>query len=62
MIEDSAFDILGWLTSKFRETADVVTEDSIINGSGIGKPKGILANPAGTDEPAVTVSGDANLR
>jgi HK97 family phage major capsid protein/HK97 family phage prohead protease len=61
MIEDSAFDILGWLTDKFRETSDVVTEDSIINGSGIGKPKGILANPGGTDEPAVVVSGDANL-
>jgi HK97 family phage major capsid protein/HK97 family phage prohead protease len=60
MIEDSAFDILGWLSSKFRETADVVTEDSIINGTGIGRPKGILANPGGTDEPAVVVSGNGS--
>lgn len=57
MIEDSAFDILGWLTSKFRETSDIVTEDMILNGTGIGKPRGILANPNGTDEPATVVSG-----
>lgn len=61
MIEDSAFDILGWLSGKFRETADVVTENVILNGSGIGQPSGILLNPGGTDQPAVVNSGNASL-
>lgn len=59
MIEDSAFDIMGWLADKFRETSDVVTENMIINGNGIGQPAGILLNPNGTDEPATVVSGSA---
>ncbi|MBV9214812.1 MAG: phage major capsid protein [Acidobacteria bacterium] len=60
MIEDSQFDILGWLQKKFNETADVVTENMIINGSGVGQPAGILVNPNGTDEPATVVSGSAS--
>lgn len=59
MIEDSQFDIVGWLQAKFQETADVVTENVILNGSGIGQPEGILLNPNGTDQPATVVSGSA---
>lgn len=60
MIEDSSFDILAWLQSKFRETIDVMIEDSIIRGDGIGKPFGILANPGGANQPAVVNSGNAS--
>lgn len=59
-VEDTGFDILGWLTSMFSETADVVIEDNIINGTGIGRPNGILLNPNGTDEPAQVVSGNSS--
>jgi HK97 family phage major capsid protein len=60
MLEDSAFDILGWLASKFRETSEVVQEDLTINGDGIGKPAGILLNAGGVNAPAVLNSGNAN--
>lgn len=59
-IEDTGFDILGWLTSQFSETANVAIEDNIINGTGIGRPQGILMNPNGTDEPAQVVSGSGS--
>lgn len=61
LIEDSAFDIVGWLTGKFSETTDVLTESVVVSGTGIGQPAGILMNPNGTDQPAQVVSGDANL-
>lgn len=60
MLEDSAFDILRWLMTKFGETSDVVDEDMIINGDGQGKPSGILLNAGGANAPAVINSGDAN--
>ena len=51
MLEDSAFDILRWLMTKFGETSDVVDEDLIINGDGQGKPSGILLNAGGANAP-----------
>lgn len=59
MLEDSAFDILRWLMTKFSETSDVVDEDMIINGDGQGKPSGILLNAGGANAPAVVNSGHA---
>ncbi len=61
MLEDSAFDILGWLAGKFRETSQIVQEDLIVNGDGLGKPSGILLNAGGAGAPAVVNSGDAAL-
>ncbi len=60
MLEDSAFDILGWLAGKFRETSEVVQEDLIVQGDGLGKPMGILLNVGGANAPGVVNSGDAN--
>jgi len=59
MIEDSAFPIVGWSTGKFSETVDLLYDNEILNGSGIGGPAGILLNPGGTDQPAIVVSGSA---
>lgn len=59
MLEDSAFDILGWLAGKFRETSEVVQEDLITNGDGLGKPAGITLNAGGANAPAVVNSGAA---
>ena len=59
MLEDSAFDTLGWLSGKFRETSEVVQEDLITNGDGLGKPSGMLLNAGGANAPGVVNSGHA---
>lgn len=62
MIEDSAFPILTWSSDKFRETVDLLYDDEILNGNGIGGPDGILNNAGASDpnRPAVVVSGNAS--
>lgn len=60
MIEDSAFPLISWASSKFSETIDLLKDDMIINGDGVGKPAGFLYSPGGTNQPAVVVSGHAS--
>ncbi len=60
MVEDAAFPVVAWASGKFNETVDLLYDDMVINGSGIGRPAGILLNPDGTDQPAVVVSGNAS--
>lgn len=43
-LEDSAFDIEGFLRDEFGEQFGVTEADSFINGNGVGKPEGLLAN------------------
>lgn len=61
MLEDSLFDINGFISEKFSETTRLQTENLIINGTGAGQPIGILANPGSTvgnqTQPAVINSG-----
>ncbi len=59
MVEDSSFPIVQWSADKFRETIDLLYDNVIINGSGIGQPAGMLLNPGAADQPAVVVSGSA---
>jgi HK97 family phage major capsid protein len=59
IIEDAAFDLMGWLAGKFGETAELLKDNMILNGTGVGQPAGILANPGATANPAVTNSGSA---
>lgn len=59
-LEDSALDILNWVVGKYRETIDILYDDKYINGSGTGEPAGMLANPGGTDQPAIIYSGTAS--
>lgn len=59
LIEDSIFPLVSWAAGKFSETDDLLKENMILNGTGIGQPSGILLNPGGTDRPAITVSGSA---
>jgi HK97 family phage major capsid protein len=61
MIEDSAFPIVTWASGKFTETVELLKDDMVINGSGVGQPDGILLNPDGANQPAVVKTGDANL-
>jgi HK97 family phage major capsid protein len=58
-LEDAAFPVVSWVTSKFGETIDLLRDDVAINGNGVGRPHGILENPGATDEPAITASGSA---
>lgn len=61
MVEDSQFPLIPWCAGKFNETMELLTDDMILNGTGLGQPMGILADPGGTDQPAVVVSGSAAL-
>lgn len=56
ILEDSAVDIEQYYMSKFSETVDILYDDMILNGDGNGKPSGVLINPGGTNQPAVTIS------
>jgi HK97 family phage major capsid protein len=60
-VEDSAFPLVSWVSEKFQETLDILDDDMVANGDGIGKPAGMLFNPGGTDQPDIVKTGDANL-
>ena len=60
LIEDSMFDLLGFISGKFAETIDLLKDNMILNGTGLGQPSGILVNPGATSNPAVVVSGSAS--
>ena len=62
MLEDSLFDIQGYIAEQFRIQADQLMENMILNGSGAGQVTGLLANPGGTvggqTQPAIVKMGD----
>ncbi len=51
LLDDSAFDIEGWLASRIADKFARAEADAFINGDGVDKPTGILTHP--------TVSNDA---
>lgn len=59
LIEDSVVALEPWLEDRFFETLEILYDDMILNGTGISQPTGILVNPGGADQPAVTTSGSA---
>ncbi len=61
LIEDANFDLMGWLAGKFGETRDLLIEDKIINGTGLGQPYGILNNPGTAPQPSVIGTGSSAL-
>lgn len=60
MLEDGAFNVLGWLQKGFRETNDLLKDNMVLNGSSIGQPAGILLNPGGDNQPAIVPLGHAS--
>ncbi len=68
MVEDSAIDPIGWISSKFAETVEILKDDKVINGTGKMEPMGLVnavaasAAGQGTDDPKISyiVSGDAS--
>lgn len=62
-LEDSPLAIQNWITSKFGETVRLEWANRIINGTGKGQARGILANPSSSEtatDPAYVVSGSAS--
>lgn len=59
LIEDAGFPVVSYVTDKFSETIDLLKDNLTLNGTGIGQPTGILANPGGTNQPAIVLSGTA---
>lgn len=61
LVEDSYFPIQSWCVSKFQETIDLLYDDQLINGTGVGaRPHGMIINPGGSNDPGSVVSGTAN--
>lgn len=58
LIEDAAFDVVGMSSELLAEAFTLGENDTFINGSGIGRPMGILTQVDG-DGPASVVSGTA---
>ena len=61
LIEDSGFNLEAYVAAKFNETIDLLIENQIVNGSGVGENLGIIPaiTRGGTDDPAFVVSGHA---
>jgi len=63
--EDAAYQLQPWLEGKFGEVIDLLYEDMILNGTGIGQPEGILLGAASGNDgtspnrPEVVLSGAA---
>jgi HK97 family phage major capsid protein len=61
MIEDANFPVVSYISGKFAETIELLRDDRVLNGSGLGQPTGILVNPgADSNQPAVITSGSAS--
>lgn len=59
-VEDAAFPIISWITTKFGETVDLLRDNMTLSGTGVGQPHGILESPGATNEPGRTPSGSAS--
>jgi HK97 family phage major capsid protein len=58
-IEDAMFPLVQWASGKFGETIEILYDDKIINGTGLGQPAGILLSPGAANQPAVVGSGSS---
>jgi HK97 family phage major capsid protein len=59
LLEDAAFDVYGIGSSLIGEAFALGENDAFINGNGVGKPMGILAQVGGAEGPASVDSGAA---
>lgn len=59
LLEDSAFDVLGVSSDLLGEAFALGENDAFINGTGVSRPMGILAQVDATDGPTSVVSGGA---
>ncbi|HEY1409580.1 MAG TPA: phage major capsid protein [Promineifilum sp.] len=59
LLEDSAFDVLGVSSDLLGEAFALGENDAFINGTGVSRPMGILAQVGTSDGPGVVNSGSA---
>ena len=52
-MEDAGVDVVGWISGKFAETVDLETDRTIILGSGVNQPLGIIPAIGGADSPRI---------
>lgn len=60
MVDDSQFPLLSWFTDKMSETVDLLYEDEITNGTGVGESFGILSKPGAADRSPLVALGGAS--
>jgi len=60
-VEDSAFDIEGYLSKKFAEATAIDEDNAFLTGDGVGKPLGLLPGGANSNSLTRKASLDANL-
>jgi len=56
-LEDTAFDLMGFINEEFREQFGVAEGTAFVTGNSVGKPEGILMNASVTGFTGVTTSG-----
>lgn len=62
LLEDSSFDLEGWVSARFGEANDLETDRVVLAGSGVNQPHGIITRArAAYDDLVVVNTGDANL-
>ena len=59
LLNDSAFDMEGYITREFARRIGTKEEESFFTGNGTGKPLGILADTGGADVGVTTASATA---
>lgn len=61
LLEDTAFDLIGYITGEFRTAYRNFLASKVLNGSGVGEHFGILTRAAagGAGAPGIVKSGDA---
>ncbi len=53
LLDDSAFDVDGWLAARIADKFSRSEADAFINGDGIDKPKGFLTTPTAANDTAI---------
>lgn len=61
LIEDSIFDLEGYLAEKFAEASGIDEDNRFLTGSGVGNPVGWLPGSINANSLTEVLSGDANL-
>lgn len=65
LVEDAGFSVQSWMEGELQQVIDLLYEDMILNGSGIGQPSGILLGAVSANDgtspqyPEVVLSGSA---
>lgn len=57
LIDDSSFDVLGWLANKLGEAFGITEGHAFLHGTGVGQPRGVLTYPVDATDDATRAWG-----